>query len=75
MGLRQTSRKLYHHVREGLKTVDGAIHKAALIYSLTRPLLNQAYDTRVVDSNLMDGYMKYQQARAVGTKIDDIVKL
>jgi len=75
MGLRQTSRKLYHHVREGLKTVDGVIHKAALIYSLTRPLLNQAYDTRIVDSNLMEGYMKYQQARAVGTKIDDIVKL
>ena len=73
MGLRQTSRKLYHHVREGLKTVDGVIHKAALIYSLTRPLLNQAYDTRIVDSNLMDGYMKYQQARAVGTKIDGIV--
>ena len=73
MGLRQTSRKLYHHVREGLKTVDGVIHKAALIYSLTRPLLNQAYDTRIVDSNLMDGYMEYQQARAVGTKIDDIV--
>ena len=73
MGLRQTSRKLYHHVREGLKTVDGAIHKAALTYSLIRPLLNQAYDTRLVDSNLMDGYMKYQQARAVGTKIDDIV--
>ena len=73
MGLRQTSRKSYHHVREGLKTVDGVIHKAALIYSLTRPLLNQAYDTRIVDSNLMDGYMKYQQARAVGTKIHNIV--
>ena len=73
MGLRQTSRKLYHHVREGLKTVDGVIHKAALTYSLIRPLLNQAYDTRAIDSNLMDGYMKYQQARAVGTKIDDIV--
>ena len=74
MGLRQTSRKVYHRVREGLKTVDGAIHKAALTYSLIRPLLNQAYDTRIVDSNLMDGYMKYQQARAIGTKIDDIVK-
>jgi hypothetical protein len=73
MGLRQTSRKLYHHVREGLKTVDGVIHKAALTYSLIRPLLNQAYDTRIVDSNLMDGYMKNQQAGAVGTKIDGIV--
>ena len=75
MSLSRTSRRAYHHVREAARTVDGAIHKVAMTYSLLRPLLNQAYDTRILDSNLMDGYMKYQQARAVGTKIDDIVKL
>ena len=74
MSLRRTSRRVYHHVREGLKTVDGVIHKAALTYTLLRPLLHQAYDTRILDSNLMDSYTKYQQARAVGTKIDDIIK-
>ena len=74
MSLRRASRRVYHHVREGLKTVDAVIHKAGLTYTLLRPLLNQAYDTRILDSNLMDGYTKYQQAKAVGTKIDGIIK-
>ena len=73
MGLRQTSRKIYHHVKHGLKTVDAIVHKAALVYSLTHPLLNQAYDTRAIDSNLMDSYTKYQQARAVGSQIECII--
>jgi hypothetical protein len=74
MSLSRTSRRAYHHVREAARTVDGAIHKAAMTYSLLRPLINQAYDTRILDSSLMDSYRKYQQARSVGTKIDDIVK-
>jgi len=73
MGLRQTSRKIYHHVRDGMRTVDAIVHKAALVYSLTHPLVNQAYDTRAIDSNLMDSYTKYQQARAVGSQIDRII--
>ena len=73
MGLRQTSRKIYHHVRDGMRTVDAIVHKAALVYSLTHPLLNQAYDTRAIDSNLMDTYTKYQQAGAVGSQIDRII--
>ena len=73
MGLRQTSRKIYHHVRDGMRTVDAIVHNAALVYSLTHPLLNQAYDTRAIDSNLMDSYTKYQQARAVGSQIDRII--
>ena len=74
MSLRRTSRRAYQHVREAARTVDGVIHKAAMTYTLLRPLLNQAYDTRILDSNLMDGYMKYQQARSFGTKIDTIIK-
>ena len=73
MGLRQTSRNIYRHVKDGMRTVDAIVHKAALVYSLTHPLLNQAYDTRAIDSNLMDSYTKYQQARAVGSQIDRII--
>ena len=73
MGLRQTSRKIYHHVRDGMRTVDAIVHKAALVYSLTHPLLNQAYDTRAIDSNLMDGYTKYQQARQFTSQIEGII--
>ena len=73
MGLRQTSRNIYRHVKDGMKTVDAIVHKAALVYSLTHPLLRQAYDTRTIDSNLMDGCTKYQQARQFGSQIDSII--
>ena len=76
MGLakvRQAGRRVYHHVKEGMKSVDAIIHKAALVYSLTHPLIRQAYDTRALDAGLLDGYAKYQQARQLTSQIDTIV--
>jgi len=60
-------------VKEGMKSVDAIIHKAALVYSLTHPLIRQAYDTRALDAGLLDGYAKYQQARQRTSHIDTLV--
>ena len=76
MGLakvRQAGRRVYHHVKEGMKSVDAILHKAALVYSLTHPLIGQAYDTRALDAGLLDGYAKYQQARQLTSQPDTIV--
>ena len=76
MGLakvRQVGRHVYHHVKEGMKSVDAIIHKAALVFSLTHPLIRQAYDTRALDAGLLDGYAKHQQARQLTSQIDTIV--
>ena len=70
----RAGRAIYHHVKDGLHTVDAIVHKAALVYTLTHPLIRQAYDTRPMDEHLMDGYMKYQAARQLGAKIHGIVK-
>ena len=70
----RAGRAVYHHVRDGLHTVDAIIHKAAMVYTLTHPLIRQAYDTRPMDEHLMDGYTKYQQARQLVSKIHGIVK-
>ena len=76
MGLakvRQAGRRVYHYVKEGMKSVDAIIHKAALVYSLTHPLIRQAYDTRALDAGLLGGYAKYQLARQLTSQIDTIV--
>ena len=76
MGLskvRQVGRKVYNHVAEGLRTVDAIIHKTALVYSLTHPLIRQAFDARALDSGLMDGYEKYQRARQLSSEIGRII--
>ena len=70
---RQAGRTVYRHVKEGMKSVDAIIHKAAMVYTLTHPLIRQAYDTRALDAGLMDGYVKYQQARQLTSQIDTIV--
>ena len=78
MGLakaQQAGRRFYGHMRNGLHTVDAIIHKAAHVYSLAQPLLRQSYDTRILDSNLLDGYVKYQQARQLTQNIDRIVNV
>jgi len=71
--IRHAGRTVYHHVKEGMKTVDAIVHKAAMVYTLTHPLIRQAYDTRSIDAGLMDGYVKYQQARQLTSQIDGIV--
>ena len=71
--IRQAGRSAYHHVKQGLKTVDAVVHKAALIYSLTQPLLRTAFDTRSIDAGLMDGYVKYQKARQFTNEIAAII--
>jgi len=71
--IRQAGRAAYRHVKEGMRSVDSIIHKAALVYSLTHPLIRQAYDTRALDAGLLDGYAKYQQARQLTSQIDTIV--
>ena len=76
MGLskvRQVGRKVIQHVSEGLRPVDAIIHKTALVYSLTHPLIRQAYDTRALDRGLMDGYEKYQRARQLSSEIGRII--
>ena len=72
--VRRAGRAVYNQVKDGLHTVDAIIHKAALVYTLTHPLIRQAFDTRPMDEHLMDGYMKYQAARQLGSKIDRMVK-
>ena len=72
--VQRAGRTVYHHVRDGLHTVDAIIHKAAMVYTLTHPLIRQAYDTRPMDANLLAGYTQYQQARQLGAKIHAIVK-
>ena len=71
--IRQASRTVYRHVKEGMKSVDAIIHKAAMVYTLTHPLIRQAYDTRALDAGLLDGYAKYQSARQLTSQIDAIV--
>jgi len=76
MGLakvRQAGSRAYQHLKDGMRHVDSVIHKAALVYSLTHPLIRQAYDTRALDAGLLDGYAKYQQARQLSSKIDGII--
>ena len=70
---RQAGRTVYRHVKEGMRSVDAIIHKAAMVYTLTHPLIRQAYDTRALDAGLMDGYEKYQSARQLTSQIDAIV--
>ena len=38
--LRQAGHTVYKHVKRGLRGVDAIVHKAALVYSLTHPLLH-----------------------------------
>ena len=71
--IRQAGRNVYRHVKQGMRTVDAIVHKAAMVYTLTHPLLRQAYDTRALDAGLMDGYEKYQSARQLSSQIDAIV--
>ena len=71
--IRQAGRAAYRHVKEGMRSVDSIIHKAALVYSLTHPLIRQACDTRALDAGLLDGYEKYQMARQLTSQIDTIV--
>jgi hypothetical protein len=71
--LRRTGHAVYRHVKHGLRGVDAIVHKAALVYSLTHPLLQQSFDTRALDSGLMDSYEKYQRARELAIKTDRIV--
>ena len=71
--IRQAGRTVYRHVKEGMKSVDAIIDKAAMVCTLTHPLIRQAYDTRALDAGLMDGYAKYQQARQTAANIDTIV--
>ena len=70
---RRTGHAVYRHVKRGLREVDAIVHKAALVYSLTHPLLQQAFDTRALDAGLLDGYEKYQAAREFAIKTDSIV--
>jgi len=69
----QAGRSVYKHVKQGLRGVDAIVQKAALVYSITHPLLRQSFDTRALDAGLMDGYEKYQSARQLSSKIDAIV--
>ena len=71
--IRRAGRAVYRHVKRGLREVDGIVHKAALVYSLTHPLLQQSFDTRALDAGLLDGYEKYQNARQLSSKIDALV--
>jgi hypothetical protein len=70
---RRTGHAVYRHVKRGLREVDSIVHKAALVYSLTHPLLQQAFDTSALDSGLLDSYEKYQTARELASKTDRIV--
>ena len=72
-GFRRTGHAVYRHVKRGLREVDAIVHKAALVYSLTHPLLQQAFDTRALNNGLLDGYEKYQTARELAIKTDSIV--
>ena len=71
--LRRAGRVVYKHVKRGLREVDAIVHEAALVYSLTHPLLQQSFDTRALDAGLLDGYEKYQTARQLAIKTDSIV--
>ena len=71
--IRQAGQSVYKHVKRGLRGVDAIVQKAALVYSLTHPLLKQSFDTRALDAGLLDGYEKYQNARQLSSKIDAIV--
>ena len=71
--IRQAGRSVYRRVEEGLRSVDAIVHKTAMLYTLTHPLMRQAFDTRALDAGLMDGYEKYQSARQLSNQIDAIV--
>ena len=71
--IHQAGRTIYRHAKEGMRTVDAIVHKAAMVYTLTHPLIRQAYDTRALDAGQMDGYVKYQQARQLSSQMDGIV--
>ena len=71
--LRRAGHVVYKHVERGLREVDAIVHKAALVYSLTHPLLQQSFDTRALDAGLLDGYEKYQTARQFAIKTDSII--
>ena len=71
--IRQAGRSVYRHVKEGTRGVDAIVHKTAMLYTLTHPLIRQAFDTRALDAGLTDGYEKYQSARQLSHQIDAIV--
>ena len=71
--IRQAGRSVYRHVKKGLRGVDSIVHKTAMLYTLTHPLIRQAFDTRALDSGLLDGYEKYQSVRQLSHQIDAIV--
>ena len=71
--IRRAGQVVYKHVKRGLREVDAIVHKAALVYSLTHPLLQQSFDTSALDAGLLDGYEKYQNARQLPIKSDSIV--
>ena len=72
--VRKASRTAHRHVKDGLWVASAVVEKAALVYSLTHPLLQQAFDTRALDSGPLDGYEKYQTMRELAIKTDGIVK-
>ena len=71
--VRKVRRTAYRHVKDGLWFAGEAVEKAALVYSLTHPLLMQSSDTRELDKNLTAGYASYQKSRQLAHQIDAIV--
>ena len=70
---RKAGRTAYRHVKDGLRVAGEAVEKAALVYSLTHPLLRQSFDTRELDKSLLAGYANYQKSRQLASQIDAIV--
>ena len=71
--VRKAGRTAYRHVKDGLRVAGEAVEKAALVYSLTHPLLRQSFDTRELDKSLLAGYASYQKSRELAQQIDVIV--
>jgi len=71
--VRKAGRSAYRHVKNGLLFAGEAVEKAALVYSLTHPLLTRSSDTRELDKNLMASCASYQRSRQLAQQIDAIV--
>jgi len=71
--VRKAGRTAYRHVKDGLRVASEAIEKAALVYSLTHPLLRQSFDTRELDKSLLASYASNQKSRELAQQIDAIV--
>ena len=68
--VRKAGRTAYRHVKDGLRVASVAVEKAALVYSLTHPLLRQSFDTRELDKSLIARYASYQGSRELAQQID-----